>query len=279
VKHKQSKTFNPSIGATKDLSLRVSVATLVRVLFEHPKDGDLMLALERKATLLEGELGQFVDVKVQPFGGAIQLRNPSALRDLIGDFHFDSEQSRSERDLRLFIRPADWEAVREFCLQHFNDPDDPVLEADPRRELAEEFAETLEINLQSDQYSYKSLATIVEDTPSSTDNFYARDHPTVRIYRIFEAHILDLSLAQQMLTKSESYSHQDLCQLAFEDSQKDGPGWANTVLTLPLKLINSFYSSIAPEALNTPVLFQNHQLDETVTAVLDGVTVPKYRRL
>ena len=36
------------IGATDELSLRLSVATLVRVLFENPKDRELMLALERK---------------------------------------------------------------------------------------------------------------------------------------------------------------------------------------------------------------------------------------
>src|SRR5688500_121371 len=36
------------IGATDELSLRVSVAALVRVLFEHPDDGTLMLAIERK---------------------------------------------------------------------------------------------------------------------------------------------------------------------------------------------------------------------------------------
>ena len=39
--------LDPGIGATDELSLRVSVATLVRVLFEHTGDGDLMLALER----------------------------------------------------------------------------------------------------------------------------------------------------------------------------------------------------------------------------------------
>jgi hypothetical protein len=43
------------IGATNELSFRVSVATLVRVLFENPDDGELMLALEHKATLLENE--------------------------------------------------------------------------------------------------------------------------------------------------------------------------------------------------------------------------------
>jgi hypothetical protein len=278
VNHKHSKTFNPGIGATNDLSLRVSVATVVRVLFEHPKNGDWMLALERKATLFENESGQFVDVKAQPFGGAIQIGDPGMMRDLIGDFHFDSEQSRSEKDFRLFIRPADWEAFREFCLHHFNDPDDPILESNPTRELTEEFAETLEIDLKPDQYNYKILRNIVEDTPSPTDNFYIRGYLTARIYRIFEAHILDPSLARMMLANTRSYSDQNLRELALEDARNGGPGWANAVLTLPMKPLNSFYSSIAPETRNTPFFFQNHQLDETVAAILDNVVVPKYRR-
>jgi hypothetical protein len=263
-------------GATKGLSLRVSVATLIRVLFEHPKNGDLILALERKATLLEGKRGQFVNVKAQPFGGAIQLRNPSALRDLIGDFHFDSEQSRSEQDFRLFIRPAAWQAVQEFCLKNFSQTD--VLESDPTRELAEEFTETLKINLQPDQYTLKSLGTIVENTPSPTDNFYARDYPTVRVYHLFEVRILTPSLARMMLANTTSYSDQNLRELALEDSRTGGPGWANAVLTLPIKRISAFYSSIAPEARNAPVFFQKHQLDETVAAILDNVIVPKYQR-
>src|SRR5918999_609182 len=90
-------------GATKELSLRVSVATLVRVVFEHPTDGDLMLALERKATLLKTESGHAVEVITQPFGGAIRIRDLKMLRELIGDFHFDSEESRSEKDFRIFI--------------------------------------------------------------------------------------------------------------------------------------------------------------------------------
>jgi hypothetical protein len=279
VNHKHLKKFNPGIGATEELSLRVSVATLVRVLFEHPQDGDLMLALESKATLLEAEHGQDVDVKAQPFGGAIQLRGPSVLRNVIGDFHFDSERSHSEQDFRIFIRPSSWESVRQFCLQHFNDSDDPVLESDPTRELVEEFGETLKINLGPDQYILKSRGTIIENDPSPTDNFYARGHPTVRIYHIFEARLLDASLARMMLTNTTSYSDEVLCQRALEDARNDGPGWANAMLTLPLERIRSFYSSIAPETRNTPVFFQNHQLDETVAAILEGVTVPKYQRL
>ncbi len=59
-------------------NLRISVATLVRVLFENPRDGELMLALERRTTLREG--GRVVDVKSQPFGGAIRILEPGLLR-------------------------------------------------------------------------------------------------------------------------------------------------------------------------------------------------------
>src|SRR5688500_5254820 len=100
------------VGETEELRLRVSVATLVRVLFENPRGRDVMLALERKATLLQDESGHGVEVIAQPFGGAIRLLDPKALRDLIGDFHFDSEESRSEQDFRIFIRPSAWEGVQ-----------------------------------------------------------------------------------------------------------------------------------------------------------------------
>ena len=111
MNHKHDENFHPGIGATQELSLRVSVATLVRVLFENPRDGELMLTLERKATLHETENGRVVEVKSQPFGGAIRIQDLSMMRDLIGDFHFDSEESRSEQDFRIFIRPSDWSVL------------------------------------------------------------------------------------------------------------------------------------------------------------------------
>jgi hypothetical protein len=139
-----------AVGATGELSLRVSVATLVRVVFENPQDGDLMLALEHKATLIAGEGGPRVTVKAQPFGGAIRFLNLTPLQTLIGNFHFDSQRSRSERDFRIFIRPADWDTVREFCLRHFGQENDWVLESDPARELIEEFADALDIEYRCD---------------------------------------------------------------------------------------------------------------------------------
>ena len=107
--HTVIMTPNPyevGIGATAELSLRVSVATLVRVLFKSPNDDELMFALERKATLRRTEDGEAVRVKSQPFGGAIRILDLSVVQDLVGDFHFDSERSRAEQDFRIFIRPS-----------------------------------------------------------------------------------------------------------------------------------------------------------------------------
>ena len=57
-----------------EVNLCVSVATLVRALFENPRDGEWMLALERQATLRES--GRAVEVKSRPFGGAIRILEP-----------------------------------------------------------------------------------------------------------------------------------------------------------------------------------------------------------
>ncbi len=270
---------NPGIGATPELSLRVSVATLVRVVFQHPLNGEWMLALERKASLRETESGHAVEVKSQPFGGAIRILDMNTMHDLVGEFHFDSERSRSEKDFRIFIRPSSWSAVREFCIQLLSRVDNSTLETDPTRELVEEFADALKINLKPDQYNYKPVATVVENDSSPTENIHARGIPTVRVYRIFEAHITDASLMDAMLKNSESISHEDLCELALKDTRNGGKGRANVILVLPLKRITDAYLATPPFERNAPILFEDNQLDETVLAVLDDIPVPKYQRI
>lgn len=275
----KSLRYQVGIGATDELSLRVSVATLVRVLFEHPATGECMLALERKATQHKSETGPVVQVKSQPFGGAIRILDLPALQDVLSGFHFDSEQSRLEQDFRIFIQTSHWEAVRAFCLEHLHQHKSSVLESDPSRELAEEMADSLEIELKRDQYIVQAVETIVEDDPSPTGHLYAAGYPTARIYRIFEAHIVDPSLASAMLENSETCSDQHLRDLALENSQQDGYGKANAVLTLPFKEVHASYRAIPPQSRNAPSWFQGHQLDETVAAILENVSVPKYRRL
>jgi hypothetical protein len=267
------------VGATEELSLRVSVATLVRVVFENPQDGDLMLALERKATLIANEDERRVLVKAQPFGGAIRFLKLTPLQTLIGDFHFDSERSRSEQDFRLFIRPSDWDTIREFCRRYLEHEDDAVLESDPVRELAEEFADTLAIELRPEQYIAKPLRTVVENGPARTQNIYAEGYPTVRIYRVFEARIVAPSLCRAMMANSKNHSNQMLQELALEDARKGGRGRANAILALPLHLIRNVYLAMAPETRHTPITFENNYLHGNVPAVLEGIAVPKYRSL
>jgi len=58
-----------------------------------------------------------------------------------------------------------------------------------------------------------------------------------------------------MLTNSERYSDRDLHELALENARNGGPGWANAVLTLPLRQISVLYSATSPEARNRPISF------------------------
>lgn len=263
------------IGANHELSLRVSVATLARVLFKHPKDGEMILALERKATLQERN----VEIKSQPFGGAIRIKKISKLHDLIGDFQFDSTRSQIGQDFRIFIQPSNWSAVREFCIDHINRDEDPIIETDPIRELVEEFDDALKISLRPEQYSCKPVATVVENDPTPTHNIHSEKVDTVRIYRIFEVIIADSDLIDIIVANSEMLSDNDLCDLAIKDAQNGGRGRANAILAVPLKQIYSSYLAMSPAKRNTPILFEQNQLDETVTTVLDNMLASKYKRL
>lgn len=269
--------YEVGVGATAELSLRVSVATLVRVLFKNPNNDELMLALERKATLRRAEDRLQVRVKSQPFGGAIRVLDLSALQDVVGDFHFDSERSQAEEDFRIFIRPAFWSSLREFCLEHIVRDDDPTLETNPSRELVEEFAETLSVDLRLDQYVCKPVTNVVEDRVTLTDNIYALGSRTVRIYRIYEASITDPSLRHLMLDKSEELSNQRLSELAIADAQSGGRGKANGVLALPMERLLDVYLAMLPAERNVPLLYEENRLDPTVAAILGEIAVPRYQ--
>ena len=267
------------VGLTNELSLRVSVAALVRVLYEDPNDGALLLALERKATLQKQSDGSSVEITVQPFGGALRILDHSLLEQAIGDFHFDSQRSRAEQDFRIFIRPAGWQALQDFCVQQFAEPSSAALETGPERELTEEFISTMRLNLAPEQWTCEPVGTVIESAPAPTVNAYSQGSLTARIFRVFEARITDATLASQMTIASRRHSNPDLEKLAREDVLRGGRGWANTVLTLPWHPLLSLYGTLPPETLNRTLAYQGHWLHETVAALLEGVNVPKYRRL
>jgi hypothetical protein len=251
------------------LTLRVSAAVLVRALFPHPAGGEMQLALERRATV-RAEPGHAVHVRAQPFGGAVRLRDPAALRALIGDFQFDSDTSRAEEDFRILIRPADWPVVRQFCLAHLAADVDPTLETDPARELEEEFAETLGFRLLPEHYRQRFAGLGLMDHPAPTDNARAHGVPTVRVYRIVEARLLDEALVRALLENSQGLSDDDLAQRALARQASAGRGRANAAQVLPLAQVVAAYQSLPPAARAQPFKVAGHLMDSNVAPILEA---------
>jgi hypothetical protein len=265
------------VGATEELSLRVSVAALVRVLFDSPEDGRAMLALERTATLRDIEGRPEVTVRAKPFGGAVRLTDPQVLMGLIGHFHYDSERSRQERDFRLQIHPTSWEKVKEICWEHGQETEQGVLDSSPERELAEEFEDTLHVQISPDQYHLKPRGIIVEDLPDETGNVRAVGWPTVRIYYVFEARIEAPEMITLMLANSWRYSDKDLQKMAWNDARQGGRGRANAILALGLVDLKDVYRLIPPDRRGGPIRVGRYQLDGNVLAILEEVDNLKYQ--
>lgn len=257
---------------------RLSVATYNRVVFAHPQNDILMLALERRATVRRDGKEE-LHVWSQPFGGAVHILDPLPLQEIVGKIQFDSERSRREGDFRILIPPARWESLKQYCLDHLQNPDDPDLESHPHRELTEEFAGSMQIDLKPHQYAVQPAGFVLEDNPLATDNIHARGWLTVRLYRIFEVRILDAVLCKTMLAASRSYSDRDLAPLAVRDLQKGGQGHANAILTLPLDLVSRSWRALPPESRFRKIVVDGHELDESVLAILEDVEVPQYQRV
>jgi hypothetical protein len=257
--------------------LRISVATYDQVVFSHPENGSTMLALERKASLSKKD--ERPNVRSQPFGGGIRILDSTSLQKIIGEIQFDSERSKQEQDFRILIPPSKWEAVKNYSLQHLENPGDPEIEATPDRELVEEFEETLQVRLEPSQYSTHPIGFTIEATPVITENRRAQGQPTVRIYRIFEVRLIDVELCQTMLASSQRYSDQNFGKLALENLQNGGTGRINTTLVLPLEEVKKSYLMLPPEKRYGHIDMQGHKLDESVLAILNDVEVPQYRRI
>lgn len=252
--------------------LRLSVATYNQVVFPHPENGVTMLALERKATVLKNGS---VSVLAQPFGGGVRIIDSGSLENILGKIEFDSERSERDQDFRILIQPFQWEAVKEYCLRHLDNPNDPEIESAPERELVEEFAETLGVELKRIQYMVEPMGFVIENNPVRTKNWYARDFPTMRVYRIFKVEIVDGILCQNLVETSQRVSDDTLCERALGN----GTGRANTVLALPLDRVRKAFLAIPPEKRFNTIEEDLHTLDESVLVVLKDIEASQYLRL
>ncbi len=236
----------------------------------------MMLALERKATVLpDGS----VIVRSQPFGGGVHILNPTALQGMIGRLQFDSERSKQEQDFRILIPTSKWEIIKQYCLRHLKHEDDSELETEPDRELTEEFIETIKVKLRPHQYTVQPLGFTIENIPVRSTNDYARGQLTVHLYRTFRAEIIDPLLCNIMWSISQLYADPALGALAQKNFEDGGPGRVNTILTLPLSKVKESFLALPPEVRYQKVLVENHELDESVLAILDDIDVPQYERM
>ena len=262
------KTDHLQAGKADELNLRVSVAVLVRMLFNNPGDGKSMLALERTATLHQIAGNSEVVVRAKPFGGAVLLLNPHALQQMIGRFNYDSEKSRRERDFRLLIQPSSWNKIKEICRDHYYGTEKGILDHSPVRELEEEIEDSLHIKIKADKFASQLVDMIIEDVPQKTKNIRARGFSTVRIYYIYEVLLKDTKLIKKILVNSELYSDKELKESAWQDSRQGGRGRANAVLVLPLDELRDVYRKVSSDKSRRSVHFKEHLLDGNVWVVL-----------
>ena len=265
------------VGATEQLNLRVSVASLIKLILINAGDGRRMLALERTATLRENQQKTEIMVKAKPFGGVVRLANQQAFNNSIGDFHYDSQRSRQEADLRIYINPASWNSVKKLCKEHALNPQIGILDYSPGRELAEEFKDTLQLGINQDQYQVKFEAMVVEDQPVRTENVRSPGSMTTRIYYIFKARIENNELISSLLANNQRYTDRDLRDLAFLDAQQGGGGRANAVLVLPFAELVKFYRSFPMKIRSGPLQFEKHPLAENVLALMTEVHQNRYK--
>ncbi|MGD2050505.1 MAG: hypothetical protein PVH03_13460, partial [Chloroflexota bacterium] len=159
------------------------------------------------------------------------------------------------------------------CLREFGREEDSALESDPARELEEEFQDALGIELRPDQYLVEPVGTVLENEPVQTRNVRAAGWPTVRVYRVFEAQILDPALCRAMLANDASNSSEVLRNLALDDARQGGLGRANAMLVAPMQGVRDAYLAQSPDQRNRPLPFRSTILDGNVPVVLEGIAV------
>ena len=209
----------------------------------------------------------------------MRINQPAVLLEQIGDFHFDSPRTRSEQDFRILHPPCRLGNCQAVLPElRSGGAGSAFLETDPVRELAEEFAETLQFALSPTHYRLAPLELLVENEPVPSENVRAAQTRTARIYTLFEARLIDNRLIRHLFTRAQDISDQKLMEQASEDARNGGNGRANGVLALPIDLLNNIYRNLAPENRNERITAEGHEFEGNVPAVLQEVFVPKYER-
>lgn len=257
----------PQVGATEELSLRVSTAVLTKTTFRHPESGESMLVLERKA-VAESTSGGFKEkLQAQPLGGASRLVDPAALGRLVDQFNYDSAESKSEGDFRIQIKPGDWPRVRDFCVKHFMDPSTGAIEANPERELAEELGDSLGVEVNPTDYSTRNLGIVLRGG-TSTDRVGVSGQHTVRAFNIYHVEITGPTLIAKILENSSAVSDQSLINHARAKAAASGKkGKATALLALPLSHVVDAFAARDLKGEWPSITVAGHIIADNVPAI------------
>ncbi|MFZ0455919.1 MAG: hypothetical protein WAM24_19380, partial [Ignavibacteriaceae bacterium] len=188
----------------------------------------------------------------------------------IGEFNYDSELSKQEKDFRVLVRPESWVKIKGICREHLTGLEKTVIDISPNRELSEEFEDSLRIKLTSENYYLKLLGMAIEEKPDETENIRSKGIPTVRVYYIYLAEIISSGIIKMMLANSKQYSDNDLRKIAMEEKRKGGKERVNAGLTLEPDELGAIYSSLQFKRNNEPVYFGQHRLSGNVPVIIEG---------
>jgi hypothetical protein len=187
----------PGIGATADLSMRVSSAVLTLCVVPSP-EGPLAI-LERKVEI--GKKG--LDMRAQPLGGGIAVLNVEALSKITGGFNWEDQKVARERDLRIYVNPDSWTFVRELLTTSFLDtlPGAPIVETTPVRELQEEIGDAAGVEVSESSMNI-SFAGLVFQDPGCGAVAAKSSTPTARVFSVFDVVITDPALADTIMREA-----------------------------------------------------------------------------
>jgi hypothetical protein len=267
--------------AIDEFNLRVSVAPLARTILLDPESGQIMLILERKATVTDHARPHDVQVRAQPLGGASEILDPAALREHIGHLHYDSEESAEKRDFRILIRASEWEDLQRFVAHCFLHPGHSPFETEPHREVAEELENTLGLEITPSFFQTRAISPLVQNEPTSGCAPSSGQKQTVRLYHIHNVEITHAPLVRAILRQSREMTDEKLAEQARRDLQSGqlDSGRANAPLALPLEAMLEEIQQSPGELSRSILQIAGREMYENVLAVLFWDLRPELRAM
>ncbi len=237
--------------------VRVSVGSLTLLTISDPLDQKEYFAFERRATGSSERGRKTWSTKSVPFGGAIKIKDKSALVDLIGDFDFDSDESRENNDFRIIVDRRKWKKIKIFCERSISQNNKRVIDFDPFDEIKEEIWKPTKIEVTRKKLSTKRIGTFANDFPVPTENINTPGKQTYRFYCLYNTRVVDQQLAKKLLKHADLRMDKECGFTAIKSRRTKGDGRYNSILMVGKKEFEEFISSQAQKEIKSGFHYKN----------------------